>query len=95
MYVSHCEGANFWLGILTDLQNRGMQDILIARVDGLTGFPDTIQSVFPQTDVHFASSITYGTLCVYRQQTSKGILKDLNSFMPQLQRRRRKQNFII
>ena len=51
MYVSHSEGANFWLGVLTDLQNRGVKDILIACVDGLTGFPDAIQSVFPKTDV--------------------------------------------
>lgn len=51
MYVSHSEGANFWLSVLTDLQNRGVKDILIACVDGLTGFPDAIQSVFPQTDV--------------------------------------------
>lgn len=51
MYVSHSEGANFWLSVLTDLQNRGVKDIIIACVDGLTGFPDAIQSVFPQTDV--------------------------------------------
>ena len=51
MYVSQSEGANFWLSVLTDLQNRGVKDILIACVDGLTGFPDAIQSVFPRTDV--------------------------------------------
>lgn len=51
MYISHSEGANFWLSVLTDLQNRGVKDIMIACVDGLTGFPDAIQSVFPQTDV--------------------------------------------
>ncbi len=51
MYVSHSEGANFWLSVLTDLQNRGVKDILIACVDGLTGFPDAIQSVFPKNDV--------------------------------------------
>ena len=51
MYVSHSEGANFWLNVLTDLQNRGVKDILIACVDGLTGFPDAIHSVFPETDV--------------------------------------------
>ncbi len=51
MYVSHSEGANFWLGVLTDLQNRGVQDILIACVDGITECPEAIQSVFPQTDV--------------------------------------------
>ena len=51
MYVSHSEGANFWLNVLTDLQNRGVKDVLIACVDGLTGFPDAIQCVFPKTDV--------------------------------------------
>jgi len=51
MYVSQSEGANFWLGVLTDLKNRGVKDILIACVDGLKGFPDAINAVFPQTDV--------------------------------------------
>ncbi len=49
MYVSQSEGANFWLNVLTDLQNRGVKDILIACIDGLTGFPDAIQSVFRLT----------------------------------------------
>lgn len=51
MYVSQNEGANFWLSVLTDLHNRGVQDILIACVDGLTGFPDAIRSVFQGADV--------------------------------------------
>lgn len=51
MYISKNEGANFWLNVLTDLQNRGVHDILIACVDGLKGFPDAIQSVFPNTTV--------------------------------------------
>ena len=51
MYISKNEGANFWLNVLTDLQNRGVHDILIACVDGLKGFPDAIQSVFPNTIV--------------------------------------------
>ena len=51
MYISKSEGANFWLNVLTDLQNRGVQDILIACVDGLKGFPDAIASVFPETTV--------------------------------------------
>ena len=51
MWLSENEGAKFWLGILTELQNRGVQDILIACVDGLKGFPDAIQAVFPQTRV--------------------------------------------
>ena len=45
------EGANFWLSVVTDLQARGVQDIFIASVDGLTGFKEAIQSVFPQTQV--------------------------------------------
>lgn len=51
MYVSESEGANFWLSVLTDLQNRGVEDILIACIDNLKGFPDAIASVFPQTEV--------------------------------------------
>ena len=51
LYLADSEGANFWLGVLTDLQNRGVQDILIASVDGLTGFPDAIQAIFPKTEV--------------------------------------------
>ena len=45
------EGANFWLSVVSDLQARGVEDIFIASVDGLTGFKDAIQSVFPQTQV--------------------------------------------
>jgi len=45
------EGANFWLSVVTDLQTRGVQDIFIAAIDGLTGFKDAIQSVFPETKV--------------------------------------------
>jgi transposase-like protein len=45
------EGANFWLSVITDLQNRGVQDVFVAAIDGLTGFKDAIQSVFPKTQV--------------------------------------------
>lgn len=45
------EGANFWLNVLTELQNRGVDDILIACVDGLTGFPQAIEAIFPQAIV--------------------------------------------
>lgn len=51
MYIYKSEGANFWLKVLTDLQNRGAQDILICCVDDLKGFPDAIQSVIPETSV--------------------------------------------
>ena len=51
MWIAENEGSKFWLGVLTELQNRGIQDILIACVDGLKGFPDAINSVFPQTQI--------------------------------------------
>ena len=51
LYLSESEGANFWLSVLMDLQNRGVEDILIASVDGLTGFPEAIASIYPHTEV--------------------------------------------
>jgi putative transposase len=51
LWTSATEGAKFWLQILTEIRNRGVQDILIACVDGLKGFPEAIQSVYPQTQV--------------------------------------------
>jgi len=51
LYLGESEGAKFWLQVLTDLHNRGVQDILIASVDGLKGFPEAINSVFPNTEV--------------------------------------------
>jgi len=51
LYLSENEGANFWLSVLTDLQARGVEDILIASVDGLKGFPEAINAIFPRTEV--------------------------------------------
>src|SRR5699024_2015250 len=51
MYISENEGANFWLSVLTDLQNRGVEDILIACIDNLKGFSEAIQSVYPKTEI--------------------------------------------
>jgi len=51
MWLSENEGAKFWLSVLTELQNRGVKDILIACVDGLKGFPDAINAVYPQTQI--------------------------------------------
>lgn len=51
MYSAETEGAKFWLSVLTDLKNRGVQDILIACIDGLKGFPEAIATVFPQTQI--------------------------------------------
>jgi transposase-like protein len=51
MWLSENEGAKFWLNVLTELQNRGVKDILIACVDGLKGFPDAITTVFPEAQI--------------------------------------------
>jgi putative transposase len=58
IYLSETEGASFWLSVLSDLQQRGIEDIFIACVDGLTGFPEAINSIFPETKVQ---------LCVIHQ----------------------------
>jgi len=58
LYVSENEGAKFWLSILTDLQNRGVKDVLIACIDNLTGFSQAIESTFPKTEIQ---------LCVVHQ----------------------------
>jgi len=72
------EGANFWLSVITDLQNRGVQDVFIAAIDGLTGFKDAIQSVFPKTQVQ---------RCVIhqiRQSLKYVIWKDRKAFVADL-----------
>src|SRR3990167_4924012 len=79
-YAAGAEGANFWLGVLNDLKNRGVEDILIACVDGLTGFPEAIQAAFPRTEVQ---------LCIVHQirqsiryvdsKDQKSFLKDLKT----------------
>ena len=51
MWFQETEGAKFWMQVLADLKQRGVRDILIACVDGLTGFPDAIEAVFPATTV--------------------------------------------
>jgi putative transposase len=51
LWMTQNESSKFWLSVLTELQNRGVKDIFIACVDGLTGFPEAIEAVFPQTTV--------------------------------------------
>ena len=66
LWVGENEGAKFWLSVLTELNNRGVQDILIAAVDGLKGFPEAIETVFPKTNiqlciVHMIRKVIYTT----------------------------------
>lgn len=76
LWLSENEGAKFWLNVLTELQNRGVKDILIACVDGLKGFPDAIATAFPQTRVQLCivhmvrNSLKYVTWKDYRAVTA-------------------------
>lgn len=79
MYISKSEDANFWLSVLTDLQTRGVQDILKASTDNLAGFSDAINSVFPETIVQ--SCIVHqirNSLKYVASKYQKVFLKDLN-----------------
>ena len=51
LYINETEGAKFWLQVLSDLQNRGVKDIIIACIDNLKGFSEAIESIFPKTEV--------------------------------------------
>ena len=78
LHISENEGAKFWLQVLTDLQNRGVKDILIACIDNLSGFSDAIQSIYPKTEVQLCvvhqirNSLKYVTC-----EDEKLFLKDL------------------
>lgn len=79
MYIGENEGSKFWLQVLTDLQNRGIEDIFIASIDNLQGFAEAIETIFPQTEVQ---------LCVVHQiRNSQKYLsyKDVKPFMKDLQ----------
>ncbi|MGG5982148.1 IS256 family transposase [Salmonella enterica] len=76
IWLAENEGAKFWLSVLTELKNRGLRDILIACVDGLKGFPDAINSVFPQTHIQLCiihmvrNSLKYVSWKDYKAVTS-------------------------
>ncbi|ELW79809.1 transposase, mutator family [Acinetobacter sp. WC-743] len=76
MWIAENEGAKFWLSVLTELKNRGVQDILIACVDGLKGFPDAITTVYPQTRIQLCiihmvrNSLKYVSWKDYKAVTS-------------------------
>lgn len=79
LYIGENEGSKFWLQVLTDLQNRGVQDIFIACIDNLQGFAEAIETIFPQTEVQ---------LCVVHQiRNSQKYLswKDTKAFLKDLQ----------
>lgn len=80
IWISESEGANFWTAICTELRNRGVQDIYIACVDGLKGFPDAIHSVFPLTDIQLCViHMIRNTLKYIASKDQKLFMKDLKT----------------
>jgi len=78
LWIGESEGAKFWLNVLTELSSRGVQDVLIAAVDGLTGFPDAIESVFPQTEVQLCIvHLVRNSLRYVPWKLKRAVLKDL------------------
>jgi transposase-like protein len=78
LYIGAAESAKFWMQVLTDLQNRGLEDVLITCVDNLSGFVEAIEAIFPKTDIQ---------LCIIHQiRNSKKYLsyKDTKEFMNDL-----------
>lgn len=78
LYLSENEGARFWLGVLNDLRSRGVEDMLIASIDGLKGFPEAIAEVFPKTEIQ---------LCIVHQIRNSlkyVVSKDQKAFMTDL-----------
>lgn len=76
LWIAENEGSKFWLGVLTELQNRGLKDVLIACVDGLKGFPEAIQTAFPNTHIQLCivhmvrNSLKYVTWKDYKAVTA-------------------------
>ncbi|MCH8479669.1 MAG: IS256 family transposase, partial [Wenzhouxiangella sp.] len=80
LWVGEAEGAKFWLGVLTELKNRGVQDVLIASIDGLVGFPEAIETVFPKAQVQLCIvHMVRGSLKYVSWKERRAVAKDLRN----------------
>jgi len=80
MWIAETEGAKFWLQVITELKNRGVRDIFIACVDGLKGFPEAIEAVFPKTQVQLCIvHMVRHSLRYVSWKQRKEVAKDLKS----------------
>jgi putative transposase len=80
LWIGETEGAKFWLNVLTELRNRGVRDILIACVDGLKGFPEAIENLYPQTQVQLCIvHMVRNSLRYVSWKERKAIARDLRS----------------
>ena len=78
MWIGKTESSSFWMGVLTDLKARGVEDILIACVDGLKGFPDAINAVFPKTDIQLCLiHVIRNTLRYIASKDKKFIIQEM------------------
>jgi putative transposase len=79
-WVGEAEGAKFWLGILTELRNRGVEDMLIAAIDGLKGFPEAVAAVYPDTQVQLCIvHMVRNSLRYVNWKHRKAVARDLRS----------------
>lgn len=80
LWLAENEGAKFWLQVLTDLKNRGLNDIFVACVDGLAGFPEAIRAAYPQTKVQLCVvHLVRAALRYVADQDSKAVVCDLKN----------------
>lgn len=78
LWLADTEGAKFWMSVLTDIKNRGTEDILIACMDGLTGFPDAVKAVFPDTHIqHCIVHMIRSSTKFVSYKDLKAVCKDL------------------
>lgn len=86
MWLAENEGAKFWLNVLTELKNRGLNDILIACVDGLKGFPDAINTVYPEARIQLCivhmvrNSLRFVSWKIYQAPTEEAGQQALEAF---------------
>jgi putative transposase len=80
LWIAETEGAKFWLGVLTELKNRGVEDVLICCVDGLAGFSEAIATVYPQTLVQLCIvHMVRGSLRFVNWKDRKAVARDLRA----------------
>jgi transposase-like protein len=78
LWLGENEGAKFWLSCLTDLKNRGLRDIFLACIDGLSGFPEAIRTAYPETEVQLCIvHLVRAALRYVSTQDSKAVIADL------------------
>ncbi|MEI6349443.1 MAG: IS256 family transposase [Candidatus Berkelbacteria bacterium] len=80
MWIADTEGAKFWLNVITEIKNRGVNDILIGCIDGLKGFPEAINAVFPKTEIQLCIvHMIRNSLKYVPHKDYKAVLADLKS----------------